>query len=67
MKSVFSKDPSTKVEKKEILRAITFFINQYRKGYTPQEAMLQMRSSYGMFISGMAERHIERSIMRWKI
>jgi hypothetical protein len=45
---------------KEIISAIKFFELQVKKGWAVQEAMKQMKSSYGGFIYGCVKYHFAR-------
>lgn len=41
---------TSKTLRQETNRASEFLVNQIRKGWTPEEALLQVRTSYGQLV-----------------
>ena len=50
--------PSNKTT--EIKRALSFFVSQLKKGWTPEEALNQVETSYGWFIKSCVIYFLER-------
>lgn len=46
----------------EVMRAVTFFVAQYKKGWSPEEAWQQMKGSYGLDVATSAMHYVSDSL-----